>query len=246
MVNRRRLTPEDAFPTVEIVTNEPQLVPPSRYSAKHKVDVFMAVDYLGMRFRIGDHVAMYNGEGKEWVCLLETLYKDPKTLEAKFKGRWFWSVADVESHKRDLGEAVRPSKCPEHELICCDNRDTNLIESISRKCHILSFDNFQLVRKVVTKPGSQWKKTYFCERQYYHKAHRFSELGSLLFPGDPIPPQLRSAAGLPEPYAAIREEDLDYEEGYKEPEFIGNTKRKTSKGDPEEHDDPLGDPILIW
>lgn len=244
MVNRRRSAAEETSLSAEIVTTEPQLVPPARYSARHKFDVFLAVDYLGTRFRTGDHVAMYTGEGKEWICVLETLYRDPESGEAKFKGRWFWSMKDVMEAKQDRGEELRPSKCPEHELICCDNRDTNLVESISRKCVILSYENFELVRKVVTKSNSPWKKTYYCERQYYHRVHRFSELSSLLFPGDPIPPELRSAAGLPEPLPPAGE-DVQETDGYREPPFATNAVRKRSKESSDETA-MTGDPIFFW
>lgn len=251
MVNRKRPHPEESSPPLEVVTTEPVLVPPARFSAKHKVDVYQAVDYLGTRFRVGDHVAMYTEEGKEWVCVLETLFEDAKTGKAKFKGRWFWSVQDIIAHKDDMGEVMRPSKCESHEIICCDNRDANLVESISRKCQILSYENFLLVKRVVTKPGSRWSKIYFCERQYYHKAHRFSELNSMLFPGDPIPRELRIAAGLPEiaPTSLEDHDNLSFENGYREPEYSVRAKRKvtTIDNDRSEKDDSAhSDPLLIW
>jgi len=245
MLPKKRPAGDLSPPSAEIVTTEPVLVPPSHFSPKDKVDVFMAVDYLGTRFRIGDHVAMYTGEGREWVCVLETLYKDPKTREAKFKGRWFWSVADILAHKEGRGEVMRPSKCETHELVCCDNRDTNLVESISRKCTILSLDNFLAVKRVVTKQSSAWSKIYFCERQFYHKANRFSELNSILFPGDPIPSELRIAAGLPALQNTSLEENVDYEHAYHEPEYSANAKRR--EGTPaDKSDNIIGGPVLIW
>lgn len=240
MTSRKR--PISELATTEIVTSEPALLGEGKFSTRHKVKTYPAVDYLGTRFRVGDHVAMYTGEGREWVCILETLYKDPADGQAKFKGRWFWNVPDIRKHKGDDGEPMRASKFESHELICCDNRDKNLVESISRKCTILSFENFMLVKKAIVKPDSMWKKTYFCERQYYHKAHRFSELNGLLFPGDPIPPDLRRAAGLPKMEDTELEEDaVDYTEAYQEPEFAVRSKRKgrSDKGS-------LGEPVLIW
>lgn len=238
MVPRKRVADSNVS---EIVTADPILVGEGQYSHKHKVKTYIAVDYLGTRFRLGDHVAMYTGEGKEWVCILETLYKEPATGLAKFKGRWFWNVPDILSHKGESGESMRPSKCEAHEVVCCDNRDTNLVESISRKCTILSYDNFQLVKKVVIKPDSQWRRTYFCERQYYHKAHRFSELNSLLFPGDPIPEDLRRAAGLPDIPPTDLESDVEYDHAYREPEYsVRPTGRDQDKR-------PItGESVLIW
>lgn len=140
---------------------------------------------------------------------------------------------------------MRPSKCEAHELVCCDNRDTNLVESISRKCTILSVDNFHLVKRLVTKPKSAWSKIYFCERQYYHKAHRFSELNSILFPGDRIPKDLRTAAGLPPLLPTSLEQNIDYQHAYHEPEYSPHAKRPTAKQG-EEMESLNGDPILIW
>lgn len=238
MVNRRQDYPDDP-PTTEIVTTEPQLIPPFEYNSRHNLDVFSAVDYLGTRFRIGDHVAMYTGEGKEWVCLLELLYRDPETSEAKFKGLWFWSVDDVIQHKNDLAKAMRPSKCDSHELLASDLRDANLVESISRKCYILSFENFELVRKVVTKPNSQWAKTYFCERQFYHRANRFSELNSIFFPGDPIPGELRLAAGLPEvPPARLGDEN--FENSFGEPDVSIPARRRSARIEEAKNSDLIG------
>lgn len=246
MVNRKR-DQLDEPPAAETVTTEPVLVPPIEFCPKLKVETFRAVDYLGTRFRIGDHVAMYNSVGKEWVCVLETLYRDPETSEAKFKGRWFWSVDDVLAHREDLVKVMRPSKCTSHELISSDNRDTNLIESISRKCHVLSYENFQLVKKVVTKPNGHLKKTYYCDRQFYHKANRFSELNSVLFPGDPIPQQLRVAAGLPE-LPPVSLDDDDFENAYMEPGYSTSTRsnRMTKAKNGSAKDSPQGDPVLLW
>lgn len=245
MVNRKRSGIDDPRST-ETVTTEPLLVPPSQFDLKHKLDVFRAVDYLGTRFRIGDHVAMYTGEGKEWVCALELLYRDPKTAQAKFKGRWFWSVDDVLQHTEDVVETMRPSKCEAHELISCDNRDTNLVESISRKCHILSFENFQLVKKLVTKPNCPWGKIYFCERQFYHKANHFSELNSVLFPGDPIPRELRVAAGLPE-IPPLQFDGEDSENGYREPESSARPRGRSARTEEAKSGDTLaGGPLFIW
>ena len=179
---------------------------------------------------------MYTGEGKEWVCVLETLYKDPKTSAAMFRGRWFWTLQDIKEHEGTDDDIGRPSKCPSHELISCDNRDTNLVESISRKCDVLSYDNFSLVKKLITKSDSQWKKTYYCDRQYYHKAHRFSELNSLLFPGDPIPSDLRRAAGLHD----FQDEKVDYTHAYYEPEYQNKPKKGSKMIKATTH------PIILW
>lgn len=234
MVNRKR--PISELSTLETVTSEPKLVGGGVFSHRQKVTTYAAVDYLGTRFRVGEHVAMYTGDGKEWVCVLETLYKDPKTAAAMFKGRWFWTLQDIKEHEGADAQVGRPSKCLSHELISCDNRDTNLIESISRKCDVLSFDNFQMVKKFIMKSDSPWKKTYYCERQYYYKARRFSELNSILFPGDPIPTELRRAAGLPD----VSEEKVDYSNAYHERDFHSKAKKgaKMTK--------TLGRAMLLW
>lgn len=248
MVNRKRHLSEDPDHAPEIVTTEPVLVPPAQYNTKLNLDLYQAVDYLGTRFRIGDHVAMYSDEGKEWVCVIEKLFEEPKTAKPKFKGRWFWSVQDIIAHKSDMADTMRPSKCESHEILCCDNRDSNLVESINRKCEVLSYENFQLVKRVVTKPGSRWSKVYFCERQYYHRAHRFCELNSMLFPGDPIPRELRIAAGLPEiaPTSLEYHENISFENGYSEPDIYSRKKRKSTPADSEKEDSVNADPFLIW
>lgn len=245
MVNRKRSCVDEPSST-ETVTSKPLLVPPSQFNPKRKADVFRAVDYLGTRFRIGDHVVINAGEGKEWVCVIELLYRDPKSGKAKFKGRWFWTIDDVLHHKEDMVEVMRPSKCEAHELVSCDNRDRNRVESISRKCHILSSENFQLVKKLATKPNCPWGKIYFCERQFYHKANRFSELNSVLFPGDPIPRELRVAAGLPE-IPSIQFHDEDFKNGYREPESLARTRRKSARtGEVKGEDSLTSGPLFIW
>lgn len=224
MVNRKRPIAEAC--NLEVVTSDPKLVGEGVYSARHKTKIYTAVDYLGQRLRIGDHVALYTG-GKEWICVLETLYRDPETNAAMLKGRWFWTMQDVKEHEGELRPNIRPSKCPSHELICCDNRDSNLVESISRKCPILSYENFLLVKKLVLRSDSPWKKTFYCDRQYYHKAHRFSELNASLFPGDPIPQDLRRAAGLPDIQSTTMDNDLDYADAYTEPDLPPQPRRNS-------------------
>lgn len=159
--------------------------------------VYDAVDHLGTRYRVGDHICMNTLEGQEWVCVIETLFKEEKNGLVTFQGRWFWNVEDVEQQRDSFKEPMRPSKCPTHELLACDSCDNNFVELITRKCHILSYENFALVKKVVLRSDYTMDKVYFCERQFYHKAYRFSELNNILFPGDPIPIALRKAAGLP-------------------------------------------------
>lgn len=176
---------------------QPMLVGQGRYSPKYQMIVYDAVDHLGKRYRVGDHICMNTLEGQEWTCVIETLFKDDKNGLVSFRGRWFWNVEDVEQQRDSLKEPMRPSKCPSHELLACDSCDNNYVELITRKCHILSYDNFSLVKKVVLRSDYTMEKVYFCERQFYHKAYRFSELNNILFPGDPIPIALRKAAGLP-------------------------------------------------
>lgn len=244
MVHRRRSQADDV-PSAGILTTEPQLVPPSYYNSRHKLDVYDAVDYLGTRFHVGDHVAMNTNEGKEWVCVLELFYCDPDTSETMFKGLWFWSVEDVRQTENDVTKVMRPSKCESHELLASDLRDINSVVTINRKCHILSYDNFELVRKVVIKPGSQWTKTYFCERQYYHKANRFSELNSVFFPGDPIPRELRVAAGLPES-PPVQLEDEQPENSYREPVASAPTRRSARIEEAKNSDSLNGEPLSVW
>lgn len=261
MVQRKRpSSSSDPDRSNELVLTEPQLVPPGKYSRKHGVEVFQAVDYMGTRFHIGDHVAVFRGEGPEWVCVLEALFMS-KEGQPKFKGRWFWSVADVASHSSDMRSMMRESKCAKHELISCDNRDANLVESFSRKCTILSWENFLLVRKLVNKASSRWNNVYYCDRQFYHRAHRFAELSAALFPGDPIPPELRAAAGLPE-LLPIGDGVQDMSQAYEEPEFsmgVQETEltergtRRSSRSKPDHLNDDAKseesrtrDPLLLW
>lgn len=182
---------------VETVTSDPVLVGNGRYSEKLKRKLFEAVDYLSERFRVGDHVSMYNIAGNDWVCVIEYIYFDETDKIPKFRGRWFWTVEDVSCHKHKFKQMMRPSKCTSHEFISSDNRDDNLVESIRRKCYILSWTNFQLVKKYVSSHPDQYPNVYFCDRQFYHKAYRFNDLDEILFPGDLIPAPLRKAVGLP-------------------------------------------------
>lgn len=244
----RKRSHRDSPPPPEVVTSEPILIGDGRESVKHnKLRVYQAVDYLGTRFRIGDHVALYSSGGKDWVCVLETLFKDSKSGQACFKGRWFWTVGDIVEQKDRLNEGMRESRCSNHELIAGDQRDDNLVESISRKCTILSWDNFQLVRKIVTKNHEDGEKIYYCDRQFYHKAGRFSELNSLLFPGDEIPAHVRKSAGLPELAISalhVDEESVGCEHALHEPEPLVQTRRRGGKGN--KGTGVSTDPIVIW
>lgn len=224
--------------------SEPVLIGPGKPSLKHDFLVYEAVDYRGIRFRPGDHISMYTPDGEEWVCNLEVLFRNPETNQPMFGGRWFWSVADVEVLKGKLIEKMRPSKCKSYELIASDNRDTNLVETISRKCTILSFDNFQLVKKAISKLDCQNEKVFFCERQYHHRVYRFSELNNLLFPGDPIPPTLRKAAGLIDEPTPI-DDEFDLSHAYYEPKFAGPVTKRRSKSS-DRSSSVSSDPILLW
>lgn len=233
-------------PSVDVgLRSEPVLVGPGKPSRRHDFLIYEAVDYRGLRFRPGDHVSMYTPDGEEWVCVLEVLFRCPETNKPMFSGRWFWSVSDIEVLKDDLVERMRTSKCKTHELIAGDKRDTNLVETISRKCDILSYENFRLIQKVVTKPDYQLEKVFFCERQYYHKAYRFSELNSLLFPGDPISSAIRKAAGLPDEPCSSPEDDIDFSQAYYEPSYAGVVSKRKSKG-ADKSPNVSSDPILLW
>lgn len=241
MPTRKRVSREVPPPS-EVLTSVPVLVGDGRYSSKHRMVIYDAVDYVGVRFRLGDHVSMYTPDGKEWVCILEILYRDSKTEYPMFKGRWFWSVQDVLDLDGPLIEQMRPSKCPSHELLMCDNRDNNLVEAISRKCDVLSYENFQLVKKTVLKPDFNLDKVFYCERQFYHQALRFSELDNILFPGDPIPVALRKAAGLPIDPSPPEDVTLDLSHAYYEPDYAMKSKRKKS----DKTNTVSSDPILLW
>lgn len=234
----RKRSQGDNTGTLEIVTSEPVLVGKGRFSGKYKKLVFEAVDFVGTRYRIGDHVSMYAQSGAEWVCVIETLYMGDKN-QPMFRGRWFWSVNDCNEISKHLVEPMRESKCELHELIACDNRDSNPVESISRKCYILNYDNFMLIKKTLSKPEFAAEKVFFCERQFYHKVFRFSEMNALLFPGDSIPKNLRKAAGLPdlqEPSSETAPVILD--NAYYETDVAPKSKRKSPS--------VSSDPILIW
>lgn len=227
------------------VASEPVLVGPGKLSRKYDYLIYEAVDYRGIRFRPGDHVSMYTPDGEEWVCTLEVLYRCVETNRPMFCGRWFWSVSDVEMLKDELMEKMRSSKCKTHELIAGDKRDSNLVETISRKCAVLSYENFRLIQKTVTKCDYQLEKVFFCERQYYHKAYRFSELNSLLFPGDAISCSLRKAAGLPDEPSSSPDDDIDLSQAYYEPNYAGVVTKRKSKGS-DKSPNLSSDPLLLW
>lgn len=195
------------------------LIGPGMPSAEHGFLIFDAVDHRGVRYRPGDHVSVYSSEDKEWVCILDVLYQSRDRNEPTFCGRWFWWVADVEKVEGSLCKRMRPSKCKSHELIASTSRGTNPVKSISDKCTILSYANFQLVEAIVTDSDYQGENIFFCERQYDHHAHCFSQLNNLLFPGDPIPPSLRSAAGFSDEPPYFPEHDSDSSDAYVEPPY---------------------------
>lgn len=240
MPTRKRVSHE--VPPQSDAVSVPVLVGDGRYSSKHRMVIYDAVDYNTVRFRLGDHVSMYTPEGKEWVCILEILFRDPENEQPMFKGRWFWSVQDVIDVEGTLVEEMRPSKCISHELLLCDNRDINPVEAICRKCDVLSYENFQLVKKIVLKSDYNLEKVFYCERQFYHQALRFSELNNVLFPGDPIPLALRKAAGLPLDPSPPDDVSSDLSNAYYEPDYALKPKRKKSDKTPS----VPSDPIYLW
>lgn len=178
----------DGDPGSELVYSEPVLVEPGKYDKVLGARSFLAVDYENTRYSVGDHVALYAGPGKEWVCVIESLYMSPEDGVPTFKGRWYWSMSEVELHRRGRGERARSSKLPKHELISSDNRDCNPVEVINRRCCILSWKNF---RDLYKRNRAACEGVYFCDRMYYHKAFKFQELTHITFPGDAIPSFLR-------------------------------------------------------
>jgi hypothetical protein len=179
---------DNADPESEIVYSEPVLVEPGKYDKVLGAQSFLAVDYENTRYSVGDHVALYAGPGKEWVCVIESLYVSPDDGVPTFRGRWYWSMTEVELHRRGRGEKARSSKLPKHELISSDNRDCNPVEVINRRCCILSWKNF---RDLYKRNRAACEGVYFCDRMYYHKAFKFQELTHITFPGDAIPSFLR-------------------------------------------------------
>jgi hypothetical protein len=192
-----------------LVFSDPIFVPPATYDPVLRVDTFRAVDYEGARYSVGDHVALFAGPGKEWVCIIEQLYASPEDGKPTFKGRWYWTLSDVEEHRSGRGEKPRSSKNAKYELISSDNRDSNLIEVINRKCLILSWKNF---RDLFKRNRKACERLYFCDRMYYHKAFKFQELTPLTFPGDPLPTHLLSAPNDAPVSDAIGEQELDVPE----------------------------------
>lgn len=180
---------EDGGEPSQIVYTEPVLIGPAHVNAASGRKLYLAVDYENKRYNIGDHVALYAGGNKEWCMVIEELYSDEEGTPM-FTGRWFWNMSDVELHRQGAGQAPRKSKLPKFELISSDNRDENPVEVISRRCHVLSWRNFKEIQK---KNRAQCEGLYFCDRMYYHKAHKFQELTHLTFPGDAIPSYIRPA-----------------------------------------------------
>lgn len=181
--------------------DEPSLVQPGRWSPRDRCHVFPAVDYMGERFHLGEHVAVKASEEREWVAVIDVIYSDPSKGVPMFKGRWFWSARDVrEYHAGVFGgeDGIRPSRLEAHEVIASDNRDSNPVETIVRRASVLSWDSFAKVRRRVVRKTGDWRHVYFCDRMYYHTAGKFREMPSALFPGDPIPRGLMEEVGMPE------------------------------------------------
>jgi hypothetical protein len=222
----------------EMVYSEPVLVEPSKYDQFLGADTYLAVDYENARYAVGDHVALYAGPGKEWVCIIEHLYMSPEDGKPCFKGRWYWSLGEVEEHRRGRGEKARSSKNAKHELISSDNRDSNPVEVINRKCVILSWKNF---RDLYKRNRQACEGVYYCDRLYYHKASKFQELTHITFPGDAIPPSIR-----PPPVAdrdsiaeqegdapllrAPMDDELDVADAHRNPAIVPATFRRDTSG----------------
>lgn len=49
----------------EELSSDPVLVGPESFNAKAGVRTYYACDYLGLRFRVGEHVSLYTGSGRE-------------------------------------------------------------------------------------------------------------------------------------------------------------------------------------
>jgi hypothetical protein len=127
------------------------------------------------------------------VCVIEQLYASPDDGKPAFKGRWYWSMGEVEEHRRGRGQKARSSKNVKFELISSDNRDSNLVEVINRKCTILSWKNF---RDLYKRNKGAVAGLYYCDRAYFYRSHKFQELTHVTFPGDPIPSFLEPASAM--------------------------------------------------
>lgn len=193
-----RASSADPASDTETPERKPELVGPPRYSPRDKCMVHPAVDHLGQRLHIGDHVCVNNGGAKHWVAVVEAFFHCPNRKAPAFRGRWFWDPDDVRGYQESSGrgESMRPSRALSHELICSDTRDTNLVEVIAARAHVLSWPNFQLVRARVNRARARWRTVYFCDRLYYHKAFVLRDISPVLFPGDPIPPELLEEISL--------------------------------------------------
>lgn len=106
------------------------------------------------------------GPGKEWVAIIEALYVSPEDGKPCFKGRWYWTLSEVQEHWRGGGEKARASKNSKHELISSDKRDSNPVEVINRKATILSWKNF---RDLYKRNRARCEGVYYTDRMYYHK-----------------------------------------------------------------------------
>lgn len=115
-------------------------------------------------FMLSNHVP--TGPGKEWVAIIEALYVSPEDGRPCFKGRWYWSLSDVEEHCFGRGEKARAPKNGKHELISSDKRDTNPVEVINRKATILSWKNF---RDLFKRNRAACEGVYYTDRMFYHK-----------------------------------------------------------------------------
>lgn len=179
----------------------PKLVPPCIYNQREKLDTYRAVDYLNVRFHAGDHVVINADNQVEWVGLIESIFMCPEMRAPAFRCRWFWSMQDVKNHaqhhhmNKGSADSIRASKHEACELLQSDTCDVNRVDTIVRKCTILSWNNFNRVKKQAIRKQGPWAGIYFCERLYKDKDNVIFELNNILFPGDPTPPKLLEEIG---------------------------------------------------
>lgn len=168
----------------------PRLVGVPCYSSKERRNMYPAVDFIGERFHSGDHVSVNADGDKNWVAKIDGFFFCETRKMPMFFARWFWAPSDIHAyestsgHKRkdDVLAGAHPS-----ELIISDNRDSNAVEVIARRAHVLSFPNFRRVRGRVARAPARWRHIYFCRRMYYHKQFNLRTVATVLFPGDPAP-----------------------------------------------------------
>lgn len=174
-----------------LVYDEPVLQGFHHCDIERKLSIFSRAKYNGVVYNVGDHVALHkDGDGEEWIVVCEGFYAGVDNAPM-FYGRWYFSPGDVEAAGTPLPRIGRQRKVAAYERFSTDARDMNPVESIEKKVHVLSLDQFEGLHKLDPSLIDA-KGMYYCHRFYSTEDLEFGNLSKDAFPGDQLPARVVS------------------------------------------------------